>query len=468
MVKITKKIVELAEPRQKVYWLFDDLVKGFCSRITPAGKVDYYYQYMANKSVKRIKLGTHGIITTEQARKSAICMAAKVLEGNDPQQEKMDKRHEALVSDLAERFIEEHVQLHCKETTQKEYALYVRKYIIPYLGKMKVSEVTRPDVANIHHSLRCKPVAANHCLSVISTMFNLAELWGLRKDGTNPCRHIKKNPTGKRERYLSTQEAKRLGKVLNEKKQYPDENIAAIYCIQLLLLTGCRCNEIKTLKWEYIDYENRFIRLPDSKTGPRVVYVGEVVFHVLKEIQQHLARPEDNPYVIWGKYEGAHLNNLQKPWSRIRKEVGIEDVRIHDLRHSFASFAVSQGMSLAMIGKLLGHTQVQTTARYAHIMSSPMKKAATDITGHLSELIAIDVLDMPTNTQQVKEPDAVTIQRTDIILEKFLDSEQAAEFLGVKRKTLDDWRYRKAGPKFQKVGHRVRYRISDLDKFVNT
>ena len=246
-------------------------------------------------------------------------------------------------------------------------------------GDMKVSELTRKDVADLHHSLHKTPYEANRCLSVISKMFNLAELWCLRPDSSNPCRHLKKFQENRRERYLTKEESKRLGAVLMEIKNNKDENTMAAYCIELLLYTGCRLGEIQRLKWAYVDRDNSCLRLPDTKTGARAVYVGQTVLTLLTEIENHPCRPVKNPYVLCGLKEDACIHNIQKPWRRFRKMAGLDDVRIHDLRHSFASHAVSHGMSLAMIGKLLGHTQVQTTARYAHLMADPVREAAGQV-----------------------------------------------------------------------------------------
>mgnify|MGYP002526583305 CR=1 FL=1 len=138
-----------------------------------------------------------------------------------------------------------------------------------------------------------------------------------------------------------------------------------------------------TLKWDHVDFDDGALHLPDSKTGAKTVHIGAPALDVLSKIM----RLPDNPWVITGKNPGAHLNDLQPPWQRMRKRAGIEDVRIHDLRHTFASNAVAQGMSLPMIGKLLGHTQVQTTARYAHLAADPVKAAADAISADIAELM---------------------------------------------------------------------------------
>ena len=210
-------------------------------------------------------------------------------------------------------------------------------------------------------------------------MFNLAELWGLRPDGSNPCRHVKKFKEEKRERYLSADELARLGEVLRECEQEGLETQPTINLYRLLLLTGCRLSEIQTLKWDYVDFENAALHLPDSKSGSKTVHLGPPALKILIGIESI----EGNPWVITGKLENTHLQEPQRPWRRIRARAGLDDVRIHDLRHTFASIAVSGGHGLPMIGKLLGHTQVQTTARYAHLATDPVKRAAADVSASI-------------------------------------------------------------------------------------
>jgi integrase len=223
--------------------------------------------------------------------------------------------------------------------------------------------------------MRHIPYDANRCLEIISKMFNLAEMWGLRPDGTNPRKHIKKYPEEKRERFLSAAELRRVGEVLREMEQEGVELASAIAAVRLLMLTGCRLGEIMRLKWKYVDFAGRALRLPDSKTGAKVVYLGQPALDVLAAIE----RIEDNPWVITGTLPGAPLYDLQPFWQRVRARAGLKDVRIHDLRHTFASTAVATGQGLPLIGKLLGHTQVQTTARYAHLAADPVKSAANQV-----------------------------------------------------------------------------------------
>ena len=170
-------------------------------------------------------------------------------------------------------------------------------------------------------------------------MFNLAEMWGLRPDGSNPCLHVKRFKEEKRERFLSAEEFRRLGKVLNEILEDGSETLSAVAAIRLLMLTGCRLSEIQKLRWEHVHLDARELRPRDSKTGAKVVHVGDPAIAVLREID----RQDNSPWVIAGRKPGSHLTDLQHPWRSIRARAGLEDVRIHNLRHSYASTALQHG-----------------------------------------------------------------------------------------------------------------------------
>ncbi|WAC49184.1 tyrosine-type recombinase/integrase [Asticcacaulis sp. SL142] len=277
----------------------------------------------------------------------------------------------------------DHVRVRCKPRTRGEYQRNVDMFIVPRLGSRKVTDIARADIAELHCAFSHIPYQANRTLGVLSVLFNLAEVWNIRPDGSNPCLHVKKYPEKKRARFLSTAEYQSLGKALNEAEQSRSETQSAINAIRLLMLTGCRLNEIMTLRWEDVYLADYELRLPDSKTGAKTVYIGQGVVDVLLRIE----RINSNPYVIAGKNEGRPLTDLQHPWRRIRAAAGLDDVRIHDLRHSFASGALALGEGLPMIGKLLGHTQVQTTSRYAHLANAPIKMAASRVADSISEAL---------------------------------------------------------------------------------
>ena len=258
-----------------------------------------------------------------------------------------------------------------------------------------MTEIQRSDIAELHHGMRETPYQANRTLGVLSKMFNLAELWGLRPDGSNPCLHVKRYKEEKRERFLSAEEFTRLCQVLDEIMGDGSETRSAVAAIRLLMLTGCRLSEIQKLRWEHVDLEAGELKLLETKTGAKVVHLGEPAIAVLRSIQ----RRGDNPWVIAGRKEGSHLTDLQHPWRRIRARAGLDDLRIHDLRHPFASGGLLVGEGLPMIGKLLGHTQVQTTARYAHLANDPVKSAANRISSRIAEVAGRSCIYMSGNCQ---------------------------------------------------------------------
>jgi integrase len=383
MPKLTKRIVDAAEIRATEYFIWDDDIPGFGLRVLPSKRKSYIVQYRAGRRSWRMSLGLSTVLTCEQARTRAIAIVAAAKNGEDPAAKRDADRQAITVKELAERFDKEHISVRVKESTAKGYRRMLERVIIPALGRHRVTEVTRADIAKIHHDLRHIPYDANRCLEIISKMFSLAEMWGLRPEGTNPRKHIKKYPEEKRERFLSAAELRRVGEVLHEMEDEGVELPSAIAAVRLLILTGCRLGEIMTLKWEYVDFAGKALRLPDSKTGAKVVHLGQPAVEVLQKIE----RVEKNPWVIVGTKPGARLSDLQPFWQRVRARAGLKDVRIHDLRHTFASTAVAAGQGLPMIGKLLGHTQVQTTARYAHLAADPVKDAAERVASSLAQTI---------------------------------------------------------------------------------
>ena len=379
--KLTRRAVEAIKPNgaDTLYW--DGELTGFGLRVRKSGRKNYVLQTRVCGKLCWFTIGQHGRITADEARAAALEILAQAKKGIDPRDADAKREAEPVMADLGRRFLEEYVPVHCKPSTQGEYRRSVELFIDPAIGEMRIAGVERKDIAKLHFDLRDKPYQANRTLGVLSKMFSLAEIWGLRPDGSNPCRHVKRYKESKRERFLSAEETERLGEVLAEAES---EMPSAVAAFRLLLLTGCRLSEIQFLCWEYV--RDDCIELPDAKTGGRVVPLGPEARAVLAA----LPREEDNPWVIRGRLPGTHLTDLQRPWRRIRARAGLEDVRIHDLRHSYASRALALGESLTMIGKLLGHTQVQTTARYAHLARDSIQSAAARITGSIGGNLAPD------------------------------------------------------------------------------
>jgi integrase len=383
MPKLTKRFVDAAETRDGDYFIWDDDLAGFGLRVLPSGRKGYIVQYRVGRRSRRISLGSTNVVICEQARTAAIKVISAARNGEDLAEQRDTDRRAITVRELADRFDREHVAVRVKDSSAKGYRRLLDRTILPALGRLRVTEVTRADVAKLHHDQRHIPYEANRCLEIISKMFSLAEIWGLRPDGSNPRKHIRKHPEEKRERFLSPAELKRVGEVLREMETEGIELHSAIAAVRLLILTGCRLNEIMTLKWSYLDAAAQAFRLPDSKTGAKVVQLGQPALEVLMTIE----RVEMNPWVIVGMKSGTRLTDLQPFWQRVRARAGLKDARIHDLRHTFASTAVASGQGLPMIGKLLGHTQVQTTARYAHLATDPVRLAVNSVSNQLAEMM---------------------------------------------------------------------------------
>ena len=371
MAKLTKRLIESTLSQDKDVVLWDNEVKGFCCKITPAGKRVYLLYYRTHDGRQRKpKIGDHGVMTCEEARTIAQRWLSDVLQGGDPSAQKSLTKNLPTVKELAERYIREYAPRK-KEASRKDDERLWNHYVLPFMGERKISTVTRQDVISLHHSLKHFPIRANRVLSLLSKAFNLAELWGYRADASNPCRHVQKYAETKRERFLSQEEITRLMAILDAEEKEGKELPPVLCAIRLLLLTGCRLNEILRLSWQEVDFDKSCLFLLDSKRGKRTVYLSPPAVELL----QNIPREKDHPYVIAGKNKHSHLINLQKPWRRIRKKAGLEDVRIHDLRHTFASVAAAKGLSLPVIGALLGHSQTQTTARYAHLVGQPLLEA---------------------------------------------------------------------------------------------
>ena len=300
--------------------------------------------------------------------------------GRDPASARDAAKAALTIAELGLRFLHEYVPVHCKPSTAYEYRRAVELLINPVLGKTKIPDLVRADVSRFHHAFRNTPYQANRALGVLSKMMNMAEVWGLRLDGSNPCRHIKKYKEKKRKRYLNYDELERLGRVLEQIEADGSVFPPAVAAIRLLIFTGARLSEILHLRWEDVDLQNGLLVLPDSKTGAKQIFLNDAATLLLKGIP----RVEGNPHVIQGAKAGNCLVNLQKPWRKVRAQANLPDVRINDLRHSFASMAIGNGLPLPIIGGLLGHTQPSTTARYAHLADDPLRAAASLVGGKLT------------------------------------------------------------------------------------
>lgn len=389
MFRLTKRSVEGFSVEEKDYLVWDRDVRGFGVRIYPSGKKTYLVQYRAGRRTRRVTIGQHGVLTTEEARREAKQLLASVARGNDPSAQRQAKRHAPTVAGLCDRFLEEYVAQHCKPTTARDYQSIIRRFIRPKLGPIAIAEVTRADVVAFHHDLRSTPYQANRAASMLSKLFNLAEDWGLRQAGTNPARRIKKNREEEKKRYLSDDEQIRLGETLANALEEGTESLYVVSAILLLIYTGCRLSEILTLRWDYVT--SHHLELPDSKTGRRRIPLPREAYDILMD----LPREEGNPYVIIGNVAGQPLVNLQKPWNRIRARAGLSDVRIHDLRHTYASVAMKDGIDPFTLKEIMGHKNLTTTLRYAHLADDAVQRAAGSVAARLARAVRHDTRESP-------------------------------------------------------------------------
>jgi integrase len=404
-VKLTKRTVDAAAPGEKRRTVWDADLSGFGLRVETSGRKSYLLRYRLRGGrggvQKELVIGRHGVLTVDQARQRARELLAQVVQGEDPLADRREARAAPMMEALFERYLLEHADKAKKASSAAGDRHLIDRHLRPALGKRRVADVTFADVNGLHLKMRDTPTNANRVLALASKMMNLAERWGMRPDGSNPCRHVQRYPEQKRERYLSAAELERLGDVLRTAEtegavtvpaappDRPEAALVTIYppmvaLVRLLLFTGARVGELLALRWEWIDFEAGRANLPDSKTGAKALYLPPPAIKVLAAIP----RVEGNPHVIVGTKPGAGFVGVQKPWDAIRAAAGLADVRLHDLRHSFASVAVAGGMSLPMIGKLLGHRNTATTARYAHLADDPVRAAAEGVGARISAALA--------------------------------------------------------------------------------
>lgn len=383
--RLTKRAVEALQAQEHDYVIWDADLRNFGVKVTPKGRKTYFVFYRTQAGTqRRPALGTHGEITAEQARDMARDWLGRARQGQDPSKDRQQLRRSMTLAQYCERFMSEHSNVKNRTATAYNYQRLIDRFLIPQLGSRKICEILRDDVARLHTSLADTPYQANRLLGLVSKIMNDAERDGHRPPHSNPCAHIKRFSERERQRFLGRSEILRLFAVLSEQDRTSSETPHVIAAFGLLLATGCRLGEILKLRWADVDTERHVINLRDSKTGPRPVSLSGLAAAILERIP----RIADNPYVIVGVNPGSPLVNLQKPWRRIRKLAELDDVRLHDLRHTFASLAAAQGMSLQTIKELLGHSQIRTTLRYAHLTKDHLREASNQVGEQLAELIA--------------------------------------------------------------------------------
>ncbi|WP_421579511.1 tyrosine-type recombinase/integrase [Shinella sp. M31] len=412
-MKLTRKVVAGLKPAGKTVTYYDETVKGFGFRMTAAGASSWILEYRPGAggrgvSKKRLKLGSPATMSPEQAREEAQRTLARVTLGEDPASARSEERGSLSVSALVEAYMRDHVAAKRKPKTVTEYQMVIDRYIKPALGSMRASLVAPADVARMQAGVikgkrrngNTGKTIANRSLAVLSAAFGWGQDMGLVPDGHNPTRRVERFKESKKERFLTVAEMSALGEALIEaettgipydidaskphaRNAAKPENRKTVFgphavaAIRLLLLTGARKREILDLRWQDVDFQRGLLFLGDSKTGPKTIILSEAAVEVLRQI------PPIGKFVIAGASAGAEDEkpraDLNAPWRAVLKRAGLEKVRLHDLRHSFASIGVGDSLGLPIVGRLLGHTQAATTARYSHLDTDPLKRAADAI-----------------------------------------------------------------------------------------
>ena len=377
---ITKTVVDALKPGETVW---DAKFSGFGVRCQRRDKVFVFKTRIGNRQ-RWFTIGKHGSpFTVDMARKRALSISSNIADGGDPATRRDEYSRNPTVADACKRFMAEYV-IDKRPATQEQYIDLIRRYIVPKLGRIKIADLTDTDLDRLHKSLREKPTTANRTLAVISKLLSWAEKQKLRPHNSNFASQIDRFDEIARERFLSESEMARLGEAIASAEAGNTASPHAIAAIRLLILTGARRNEILTLQWKQVSFEQAGLFLPTSKSGkPKTIHLSAPALEVLAS----LPRLEGNPYVIVGNRQGQRLINLRKPWKRICKAAGLDDLRLHDLRHSFASAGVNGGASLPMIGKLLGHSNSLTTERYSHLQTDPVKAANEQISGRIAAMM---------------------------------------------------------------------------------
>jgi integrase len=408
-LRITKRVVDSLKPRAKEFTVWDGKMPGFGVRVRPTGAISYVAVYRAGSGrgapVRRFTIASVGKITPEGARQRAQAILGAAANGRDPAGEKSDERGAPTVTELADRFMAEHVEQKRKPTTAAFYRHLLDKIIRPELGATKVDKLTRAAVARLHGKLNATPFQANRVLAVIASMYAFAARICVVPEGTNPAGKIENFSEHRRERFLTSEELERLGAAIREAERTgipwdvdddapnakhmskPENRFTKISpyaaaALRLLLFTGCRLREILHLKWENVDIERGLLFLADSKTGKKTIVLNAPAMAVLASLDQN------GSYVVPGDDPDKPRADLKRPWAAIAKRAGLDGVRIHDLRHTYASFGAGSGLGLPIIGKLLGHSQAATTHRYAHLDNDPLRRATNAIGEQIAAALA--------------------------------------------------------------------------------
>ncbi len=370
------KRVRAAKPRARKYDVWDDVISGLGLRVGTSGNRSFFLRRTVRGRIRSATIGSADTLTVPEARREARREARKLLATFiDPARNDNGPRTPGHPMDaFATEFLDRYAR-HWKPSTLENSAYLVRRYILPAFDRMTVDAISVEHVRDWFASMADRPGAANRSMPVLSVMMRMAELWGYRAHNSNPCKNAKRYRMRPKERFLTAEEMARLNAVLTRDEFYCPQAVAII---RLLMLTGCRAGEIVSLEWDWI--KGRRIHLPDSKSGARTVWLSSAARAVIDAIPRY---SPDCPFLFPARPPTRHIDNFEHQWHRIRNEAGLPGLRLHDLRHNWASVAAMNGVDMVTIAKLLGHALVETTERYTHLSDQTVSDAADRVSGRI-------------------------------------------------------------------------------------
>lgn len=393
-VKWTKAGLLAIQPKSAKQTFWDPTIPGLGLVVTPAGAMTFWLVYRRKGegragSPQWLKLGRFPAdLSLEQARVRATELRGEVAKGLDPKAQQLRNAKAPTMSKLADLFMEDHVRPRRKPSTIRTYEGIVVNHLKPALGRMRAEDLGLAHVAKLHQSLKDQPRWANQVLAVLSKMLNLAETWGIRSLGSNPCPRIERYREGRRERYLSPAEMQRLGAALESAKSEHPLPVAAVL---LLAYTGARKGEILQLRWDQVDLRHACLVLAEHKTdrlGAKRIALNQPAIEIIKSIPKDRLSPK---IFAGGGGDGTIGSTLDHAWREIRKKAKLQDFRLHDLRHTFASLGVGQGRSLKEVGTVLGHASPATTNRYAHLALEAQQRVSEAIAAEMARNLTGEV-----------------------------------------------------------------------------
>jgi integrase len=375
-VFITEKLLKkLQPPIRGNRIVYDSQIRGFGVRITAAGAIAFILNYRVHGRERRFTIGRWPEVSAFKAREEALRLREAIRQGHDPLTDRERARGAPTLADLAQEYLRRHAEPNKAALSLRDDKRLLKAIILPRLGRFQVGAITRQDVESLHRQFNSTPVQANRVLALLSKMFSLAIQWGWARG--NPARGITRYQERPRERWLQEEELRRLGEALDREA---DQNQAD--ALRLIQLTGSRKGEVLAARWEQFDLDRGVWTKPACNTKQARIHHVPLNAPAL-DLLRRMRKGATSEYLFPGR-TGEHLMDLKKLWARVTRVAGLEGVHVHDLRHTFASYLVSGGVPLAIVGGLLGHTQARTTQRYAHLADAALR-AATDQFGRVYE-----------------------------------------------------------------------------------